>query len=250
VIDINADMGESFGAWTMGADAALLEQVTSANIACGFHAGDPRVMDATVARAAERGVTIGAHVSYPDLVGFGRRQLRVSPDELITDVLYQIGALEAFCRRHQTAVRYVKAHGALYNDLAGDERLAAALGQAVAAYDAGLSVLALAGSPAVDVLRQQGLPVVAEGFADRGYTAAGRLVPRSQPGAVLTDPAAVAERGWRIATGAPIEIEDGSPLVLDVGSLCVHGDTPGAVGLARELRAVLSARTVEVAAFA
>jgi UPF0271 protein len=250
VIDINADMGESFGAWTMGADAALLEQVTSANIACGFHAGDPRVMDATVARAAERGVTIGAHVSYPDLVGFGRRQLRVSPDELITDVLYQIGALEAFCRRHQTAVRYVKAHGALYNDLAGDERLAAALGQAVAAYDAGLSVLALAGSPAVDVLRQQGLPVVAEGFADRGYTAAGRLVPRSQPGAVLTDPAAVAERGWRIATGAPIETEDGAPIVLQVGSLCVHGDTPGAVGLARELRAVLSARTVEVAAFA
>jgi UPF0271 protein len=250
VIDINADMGESFGAWTMGADAALLEQVTSANIACGFHAGDPRVMDATVASAAERGVTIGAHVSYPDLVGFGRRQLRVSPDELITDVLYQIGALEAFCRRHQTAVRYVKAHGALYNDLAGDERLAAALGQAVAAYDAGLSVLALAGSPAVDVLRQQGLPVVAEGFADRGYTAAGRLVPRSQPGAVLTDPAAVAERGWRIATGAPIETEDGAPIVLQVGSLCVHGDTPGAVGLARELRAVLSARTVEVAAFA
>jgi len=234
----------------MGADAALLDQVTSANIACGFHAGDPRVMDATVARAAERGVTIGAHVSYPDLVGFGRRQLRVSPDELITDVLYQIGALEAFCRRHQTAVRYVKAHGALYNDLAGDERLAAALGQAVAAYDAGLSVLALAGSPAVDVLRQQGLPVVAEGFADRGYTAAGRLVPRSQPGAVLTDPAAVAERGWRIATGAPIETEDGAPIVLQVGSLCVHGDTPGAVGLARELRAVLSARTVEVAAFA
>jgi UPF0271 protein len=250
VIDINADMGESFGAWTMGADAALLEQVTSANIACGFHAGDPRVMDATVARAAERGVTIGAHVSYPDLVGFGRRQLRVSPDELTTDVLYQIGALEAFCRRHHTAVRYVKAHGALYNDLAGDERLAAALGQAVAAYDAGLSVLALAGSPAVGVLRQQGLPVVAEGFADRGYTAAGRLVPRSQPGAVLTDPAAVAERGWRIATGAPIETQDGAPIVLQVGSLCVHGDTPGAVGLARELRAVLSARTVEVAAFA
>lgn len=250
MIDINADMGESFGAWTMGADAALLEHVTSANIACGFHAGDPRVMDATVARAAERGVTIGAHVSYPDLVGFGRRQLRVSPDELTTDVLYQIGALEAFCRRHQTAVRYVKAHGALYNDLAGDERLAAALGQAVAAYDAGLSVLALAGSPAVDVLRQQGLPVVAEGFADRGYTAAGRLVPRSQPGAVLTDPAAVAERGWRIATGAPIETQDGAPIVLQVGSLCVHGDTPGAVGLARELRAVLSARTVEVAAFA
>jgi 5-oxoprolinase (ATP-hydrolysing) subunit A len=250
VIDINADLGESFGAWTMGADEALLDQVTSASIACGFHAGDPRTMDAAVARAVQRGVTIGAHVSYPDLVGFGRRQLRVSPEELTTDVLYQVGALEAFCRRHGTAVRYVKAHGALYNDLAGDERLAAALGHAVAAYNTGLSVLALAGSPAVDVLRQQGLPVVPEGFADRGYTAGGRLVPRSQPGAVLTDPAAVAERGWRIATGAPIEAEDGSPIVLEAGSLCVHGDTPGAVDLARELRAVLSARTVEVAAFA
>ncbi len=250
MIDINADLGESFGAWTMGADEALLDQVTSANIACGFHAGDPRTMDASVARAAERGVTVGAHVSYPDLVGFGRRQIKVSPEELITDVLYQIGALDAFCRRHGTEVRYVKAHGALYNDLAGDEQLAAALGQAVAAYSAGLSVLALAGSPAVGVLRQQGLRVVAEGFADRGYTAGGRLVPRRQPGAVLTDPAAVAERGWRIATGAAIEAEDGSPLALEVGSLCVHGDTPGAVDLARELRAVLSARNVEVAAFA
>ena len=250
MIDINADLGESFGAWTMGADDALLDQVTSASIACGFHAGDPRTMDTAVAGTAQRGVAIGAHVSYPDLVGFGRRQLRVTPDELITDVLYQIGALEAFCRRHQSAVRYVKAHGALYNDLAGDERLAGALGQAVTAYNPGLAVLALAGSPAVDVLRQQGLRVVAEGFADRGYTAAGRLVPRSQPGAVLTDPAGVAERGWRIATGAPIEAEDGTPLVLDVGSLCVHGDTPGAVSLARELRAVLSARTVEVGSFA
>ena len=250
MIDINADLGESFGAWTMGADDALLDQVTSANIACGFHAGDPRTMDRAVASAAGRGVAIGAHVSYPDLVGFGRRQLRVTPDELITDVLYQIGALEAFCRRHHTVVRYVKAHGALYNDLAGDERLAAALGQAIAAYNTGLAVLALAGSPAVDVLRGQGLRVVAEGFADRGYTAGGRLVPRSQPGAVLTEPAAVAERGWRIAAGQPIEAEDGSPIVLEVGSLCVHGDTPGAVDLARELRAVLSARTVEVASFA
>ena len=250
MIDLNADLGESFGAWTMGADAALLDQVTSANIACGFHAGDPRTMDAAVAMAAERGVAIGAHVSYPDLVGFGRRQIRVTADELITDVLYQIGALEAFCRRHGTAVRYVKAHGALYNDLAGDERLATALGEAVASYDRQLGVLVLAGSPAVGVLRDQGLRVVAEGFADRGYTAQARLVPRSQPGAVLTDAAAVAERGWRIATGAPIESDNGSPLVLEVASLCVHGDTPGAVDIARELRALLSARNVEVAAFA
>ena len=249
MIDLNADLGEGFGAWVMGADEALLDQVTSANIACGFHAGDPRTMDAAVAMAAARGVAIGAHVSYPDLVGFGRRQLRVSADELITDVLYQIGALEAFCRRHGTAVRYVKAHGALYNDLAGDQQLAGALGQAVAAYNPGLSVLILAGSLAVDVLRHQGLRVVAEGFADRGYSADGRLVPRGQPGAVLTDPAGVAERGWRIATGAPIEADDGSAIVLAVDSLCVHGDTPGAVGVARELRAVLSARAVEVAAF-
>jgi UPF0271 protein len=249
VIDLNSDMGESFGSWTMGADEALLGHVTSANIACGFHGGDPRVMDATVAMAAERGVVIGAHVSYPDLVGFGRRSMKVSPAELITDVLYQIGALEAFCRRHGTEIRYVKAHGALYNDLAGDRQLAAALGEAVTSYG-GLAVLMLAGSPAAEVLRDHGIRVVREGFADRGYTAAGRLVPRRQPGAVLTDAAAVAERGWRIATGAAIAADDGSELVLDVDSLCVHGDTPGAVELARELRALLTAREVEVAPFA
>jgi 5-oxoprolinase (ATP-hydrolysing) subunit A len=249
VIDLNADLGEGFGAWVMGADEAMLDQVTSANIACGFHAGDPRTMDSAVAMAAARGVAVGAHVSYPDLVGFGRRQLRVSAEELITDVLYQIGALEAFCRRHGTTVRYVKAHGALYNDLAGDQKLASALGHAVAAYNSGLSVLVLAGSPAAEVLQKQGLRVVAEGFADRGYSADGRLIPRGRPGAVLTDPAGVAERGWRIATGTPIEADDGSPIALKVDSLCVHGDTPGAVDVARELRAVLSARAVEVAAF-
>ena len=250
MIDINSDMGESFGSWRMGADEDLLGYVTSANIACGFHAGDPRTMDATVALAAARGVVIGAHVSYPDLVGFGRRHLRVSPQELVTDVLYQIGALEAFCRRHGTAVRYVKAHGALYNDLAEDEGLAGALADAVLAYGNGLAVLVLAGSPAADVLRDRGITVIREGFADRGYTAAGRLVPRSRPGAVLTDPAAVAERGWRIATGAAIAADDGSPLILDVESLCVHGDTPGAVTLARALREFLSGRSVEVAPFA
>lgn len=250
MIDINSDMGESFGSYRMGADEDLLGQVTSANIACGFHAGDPRTMDSTVALAAARGVTIGAHVSYPDLVGFGRRHLRVSAEELITDVLYQIGALEAFCRRHGTAVRYVKAHGALYNDLAEDEGLAGALADAVLAYHGDLAVLVLAGSPAAGILDDRGIRVIREGFADRGYTAAGRLVPRSRPGAVLTEPATVAERGWRIATGAAIEADDGSPLVLDVESLCVHGDTPGAVALAQALREVLTARSVEVAPFA
>jgi UPF0271 protein len=250
VIDINSDMGESFGSYTMGDDEALLSYVTSANIACGFHGGDPRTIDATVAQAAGRGITIGAHVSYPDLVGFGRRSMRVSADELVTDVLYQIGALEAFCRRHGTAVRYVKAHGALYNDLADDEDLAAAFADAVAAYGGDLAALVLAGSPAVQVLARKGIRVIREGFADRGYTPAARLVPRRQPGAVITDPAVVAERGWRIATGAGIESADGTPLALEVDSLCVHGDTPGAVELARALRDGLAARSVPVAAFA
>jgi len=250
VIDINSDMGESFGAYTMGDDEALLGYVTSANIACGFHAGDPRTINATVAHAAARKITIGAHVSYPDLVGFGRRSLRVSADELITDVLYQIGALEAFCRRHGTAVRYVKAHGALYNDLADNEELAAALGDAIVAYGGDLAALVLAGSPAVEVLAEKGVRVVREGFADRGYTAAGRLVSRRQSGALITDPAAVAERGWRIASGAEIEAADGTPLVLQVDSLCVHGDTPGAVDLARALREGLADHSVQVGAFA
>ncbi len=250
MIDINSDMGESFGAYQMGDDEALLGYVTSANIACGFHAGDPRTIDATVAHAAAREVAIGAHVSYPDLVGFGRRSMRVSADELVTDVLYQIGALEGFCRRHGSAVRYVKAHGALYNDLADDEELAAAFADALLAYGGGLAALVLAGSPAVKVLTDKGVPVIREGFADRGYTAAGRLVSRRQSGALITDPALVAERGWRIATGAEIEAADGSPLVLQVDSLCVHGDTPGAVDLARALREGLADHSVPVAAFA
>jgi 5-oxoprolinase (ATP-hydrolysing) subunit A len=250
VIDVNSDMGESFGLYKMGDDEALLGYVTSANIACGFHGGDPRTMDATVAQAAAREIAIGAHVSYPDLAGFGRRSLRVSADELITDVLYQIGALEAFCRRHGSAVRYVKAHGALYNDLADNEELAAAFADAIVAYGGDLAALVLAGSPAVEVMRSKGVRVVREGFADRAYTAAGRLVSRKQPGAVITDPAAVAERGWRIATGAEIEAADGSPLVLEVDSLCVHGDTPGAVDLARALRDGLAGHSVPVAAFA
>jgi len=249
-IDLNSDMGESFGAYRMGADEDLLTQVTSANVACSFHAGDPRTMDATVRLAATAGVVVGAHVSYPDLVGFGRRQLQVSGDELITDVLFQIGALDAFCRRHQTAVRYVKPHGALYNDLADDPDLAGALAEAVLAYDPGLAVLVLAGSPAVDTLRGRGVRVVREGFADRGYTAQGRLVPRRSPGAVITDPAVVADRGRRMAAGRPIEAADGSPLVMDVDSICVHGDTPGAVSLVQALRQSLASHDVEVAPFA
>lgn len=249
-IDLNSDVGESFGAYRMGADEALLGLVTSASVACGFHAGDPRTMDATVELAASRGVTVGAHVSYPDLVGFGRRRMQLSADELSTDVLFQIGALEAFCRRHGTAVRYVKAHGALYNDLAEDQAMAGALADAVLGYGGALAVLVLAGSPAVEVLTARGIRVVREGFADRGYTPAGRLVSRRSPGAVLTDPAVVAERGRRIAAGEPIAASDGSDLLVAADSLCVHGDTPGAADLARALRQRLTEHEVEVRAFA
>jgi 5-oxoprolinase (ATP-hydrolysing) subunit A len=220
----------------MGPDAELLELVTSASIACGFHAGDPRIMDETVRMAASRGVAVGAHVSYPDLAGFGRRHLQVSPAELTTDALYQIGALDAFCRRHGTAVRYVKAHGALYNDLAGDQALAAALAEAVEGYGGNLAVLVLAGSAAADTIGGRGLRVVAEGFADRAYTPDGRLVSRREPGAVITDPDVVAARGAAIAAGQPITAHDGTEITVAADTICVHGDTAGAVELATALR--------------
>jgi UPF0271 protein len=248
-IDLNCDMGESFGSYRMGADDEVLPYVTSASIACGFHGGDPRTMDRTVGLAVAAGVTVGAHVSYPDLVGFGRRSIRVSEEELVTDVLYQLGALEAFCRRHATAVRYVKAHGALYNDLAASPELAAALGRAVLAYGADLAVLTLAGSPSVEVLDGLGLKVVSEAFADRAYTADGRLVSRRDPGAVLHDPEVVAERAWHIAAGLPVEAADGSPIVVAGGSLCIHGDTPGAPQLATAVRAAFEVHGIGVAPF-
>ncbi len=248
-IDLNSDMGEAYGAWRMGPDGELLELVTSANVACGFHAGDPLTIDRTVAAACARGVAVGAHVSYPDLVGFGRRHLAVGHDELVADVLYQIGALDAFCRRHGGAVSYVKAHGALYNDLADDTALAGALGDAIGAYGGGLAVLTLAGSRSVDVLRRAGLHVLQEGFADRAYTPDGRLVPRRLPGALIVDPAVVADRGRRLAAGEPIADHGGGELVLEVDSLCVHSDTPGALELAVALRQALEDAGVAVARF-
>jgi 5-oxoprolinase (ATP-hydrolysing) subunit A len=243
-IDLNCDMGEGFGPYRMGPDAELLDLVTSANIACGFHAGDPRIMDATTAGAAARGVSVGAHVSYPDLAGFGRRQLRVSAEELTTDVLYQIGALDAFCRRHGTSVRYVKAHGALYNDMAGDETLAGALADAVLGYGGDLAVLLLPGSTAAEVIGGRGIRVVGECFADRAYTPDGRLVPRREPGSVITDPAQVAERGVRLAQGLPVAAQDGTEISVKADTICVHGDTPGAVELATALRRALTGANI------
>lgn len=249
-IDLNCDMGEGFGAYTMGPDAELLAVVTSANVACGFHAGDPQVMDATVAGASRRGVVVGAHVSYPDLVGFGRRHMDVTPEQLATDVLVQLGSLDALCRRHGTAVRYVKAHGALYGDLGTDEALARSFLDAVRSFDAALALVAPATGALAAAAERAGTRVVAEGFPDRAYDPDGRLVARSRPGAVLTTPSVVAARGVRMARGEPIEACTGEPVAVRAESLCVHSDTPGALELATALRAALAGAGVAVRAFA
>ncbi|GAB3200051.1 5-oxoprolinase subunit PxpA [Geodermatophilus arenarius] len=249
-MDLNADLGESFGAWTLGDDAAMLQVVTSANVACGFHAGDPLTLRRVCAQAADAGVAIGAQVSYRDLAGFGRRFLDAAPDELAADVLYQLGALDGLARVAGTRVRYVKPHGALYNAVVAHEEQAAAVVSAVAAYDRSLPVLGLPGSAFLRLAGEAGLPTVAEAFADRAYTPAGTLVPRRQPGAVLTDAGEIARRCVAMAAGEPVTDVDGGPLVLAPDSICVHGDTPGAVAIAREVRAALTGAGVALAPFA
>lgn len=238
-IDLNSDLGESFGAWRMGDDAAMLDIVTSANVACGFHAGDPAGILQTLKAAAEKNVTIGAHVSYPDKVGFGRRNMDVASDELTADVIYQIGALQALAKAAGTSVRYVKPHGALYNTIAHDRRQAMAVIEAIRAIDPALVLVALAGSPLIELARSEGLQCVAEAFADRAYTPAGTLVSRREPGAVLHDPVLVAQRMLRLVQSGSIEAIDGSLVRIEADSICVHGDSPAAVEMARELRRVL-----------
>jgi UPF0271 protein len=248
-MDLNSDLGEGYGAWKMGDDGALLEVVTSANVACGFHAGDPTTMRSVVEVACRRGVAIGAHVSFDDKRGFGRRDMAVDPAELSDDVLYQIGALDAFARALGSRVGYVKAHGALYNRAADDDSTAGALVAAVRAYDPGLALLHLPGSATARAAARAGVRPVAEGFADRAYTPGGRLVPRSEPGAVLDDPGAVAERAVRMAAEGTVTAADGSPIPLQVESICVHGDTPGALRLARAVRTGLEAAGVPLGPF-
>jgi UPF0271 protein len=235
-IDLNADLGESFGAWRLGHDDTLLEVVTSANIACGFHAGDPLTIRRTVEAAARRSVAIGAHVAYPDLVGFGRRAMDVEPDALEADVLYQLAALDGICRVAGTRVRYVKPHGALYHRVNADAVQAGALARAVAAFDASLPLLGAAG-PLLAAAATLGIATVGEGLTDRAVRPDGSLVPRSEPGAVLTDPDEVADQALRLAATPGIR------------SLCVHGDTPGAVGHARAVRARLEAAGRPLRAF-
>jgi UPF0271 protein len=249
-LDLNSDLGEGYGRWTLGDDAAMLEVVTSANIACGFHAGDPATIDRTVRAAVERGVAVGAQVSYPDLVGFGRREIDLPPGDLTADVLYQLGALEAFAKAAGSRVRSVKPHGALYNRVARDPVQAAAVVEAIRRYDPALPLLTLPGSAAAAAAAEAGVQAVGEGFADRAYTGEGRLVSRREPGAVLDDPGRVAARAARMATEGRVGTVDGGEVAVAVRSLCVHGDTPGAVELARAVRAALEAAGVALEAFA
>ncbi len=248
-IDLNADLGESFGSWTLGDDDALLEVITSANVACGFHAGDPTVLRRTCERAVERGVVIGAQVGYRDLAGFGRRFVDMDPHDLTNDVLYQLGALEAFARVAGTRVRYVKPHGALYNAIVHHEAQAEAVADAVRRYDPTLPVLGLPGSVWLAVAEAAGLVPVAEAFADRAYTPEGTLVSRREPDAVLHDPAGVAERTVRMATRHEVVAADGSLVTVRAGSVCVHGDSPGAVAMATAVRQGLEESGVRVASF-
>lgn len=248
-IDLNADLAESFGRWELGDDDALINVVTSANVACGFHAGDPSVLARACARAAERGVAVGAQVAYRDLAGFGRRFIDVAPDDLTNDVLYQIGALEAFARVSGTRVAYVKPHGALYNAIVHHEAQAAAVVSAVRRYDPSLPVLGLPGSAWLRLASEAGLTTVPEGFADRAYTPEGTLVSRREPGAVLHEPDEIARRCVRMATRGEVEAVDGTLLYVRAASICVHGDTPGAVATARAVRAALGEAGVDLVPF-
>ncbi|MEY7974061.1 LamB/YcsF family protein [Saccharomonospora xinjiangensis] len=249
VIDLNSDLGEGFGAWPLGDDEALLDVVTSANIACGFHAGDPSVLRRVTEHAAERGVTIGAQVGYRDLAGFGRRFIDMDPHDLANDVIYQIGALDGFARVAGSSVRYVKPHGALYNAVVSHVEQAAAVVEAVRRYNPELPVLGLPGSELVKQAEAAGLSVVLESFADRAYTPDGRLVSRREPHAVVRDPDLVVERSVRMAVEGAVHAVDGSALSLRPRSLCVHGDTPGAVDLARRVRKALTEAGVSVQSF-
>ena len=249
-IDLNSDLGESFGAWSMGDDSAMLSIVSSANIACGFHAGDPSGIFKTVKAAAENNVSIGAHVSYPDRVGFGRRDMDVTYDELVADVIYQIGALKGIAAAAGTTVRYVKPHGALYNRIANDAKQGQAVIDAIKAIDSSLVLMGLANAPILELAQKSGLATVAEAFADRAYTPQGQLVSRREARAVLHDTDEIARRMVQLATQGTLQAIDGSVIKIAAQSICVHGDSPGAVAIAREIAAQFKASGIAVEPFA
>ena len=247
-IDLNCDMGESFGAYTIGMDDQVIAHITSANIACGFHAGDPLVLERTVRMAAAREVGIGAHPGFPDLMGFGRRNLDCTPAEIYAYVIYQVGAVQAFCAAQGARLQHVKPHGSLYNLAAANATIARCIAEAVAAVDQHLILVGLAGRAASQLTaigRELGLRVALEAFPDRAYTAEGALVSRHKPGAVIHDPERVASRALQMAQGC-VEAEDGRQLTLQADTLCVHGDTPAALELVRRIREILQEHHIDV----
>ena len=248
-IDLNSDVGESFGRWPLGDDNAMFASVSSANVACGFHAGDPSVIRRTCREAAAAGVVIGAHVGYRDLAGFGRRFLDISPGELADDVVYQIGALQALAAVEGARVQYVKPHGGHYNAIVKHTAQAQAVVDAVKSVDPSLPIMGLPGSEVLRLAEQAGLRAVSEAFADRAYNPDGTLVSRSLPGAVLEDPQQVAEHVLRMATESAVRAIDGSVLKIRAESICVHGDSPGAVAMATAVKSVLGEAGVSIGSF-
>jgi UPF0271 protein len=247
-IDINCDMGESFGPWRMGTDADVMPHITSANIACGAHAGDPTVMRRTVRLARDAGVAVGAHPGFADLQGFGRREMTVDPAEIEDLILAQIGALTAIAKAEGVRLRHVKAHGALYNMAARQRPLADAIARAIEAADDSLIMFGLPNSPMIDAGKAAGLRVAAEGFADRSYQPDGSLTPRPREGAVIHDPAAVVARAVRMATEGIVLTPNGKEIALAIDTICVHGDTPGAADLTKQIRVALRTAGVDVRA--
>lgn len=245
-VDLNCDLGESFGNYTCGLDAEVIPHISSANVACGFHASDPLVMMKTVALAKRYGVSVGAHPGYPDLVGFGRRNMTVSPVELKAMVQYQIGALQAFCKAQGVALRHVKPHGAMYNMAAKDRKLADAICEAIGEVDSSLILLGLSGSQMLEAAKESGLPWASEVFADRAYEDDGSLTPRALPGSVITDEEEAIARVLQMVQEGTVTARSGKTIPIQADSICLHGDGVKAVEFARRIRAELTAAGVEI----
>ncbi len=246
-IDLNSDLGESFGPWPMGQDAALMESISSANVACGFHAGDPGAIRVTIGLARQKGVAIGAHPGFPDLVGFGRREMKATPGEVEDLVLYQVSAVAGMAAAQGMRLQHVKAHGALYNLACRDRALADAIAKAVAALDRSLILFGLPNSELLRAGAAAGLQVAAEVFADRAYDPDGSLTPRSEPGSVIHDTRKVVERAVKMVCDRKVIAVDGSTIELQADTICLHGDTPGAADHARAVRKGLEAAGIRIA---
>lgn len=248
-IDLNSDIGESFGNYKLGMDAEVLDHVTSANIACGWHAGDPLIMEATVKLCREKKVAVGAHPGYPDLLGFGRRKLAVTPEEARTYMLYQLGALQAFAQAQDMNIQHMKMHGAFYNTVCGDPATANAVLEGIEQFDPTIYLMVLSGSYIAEEAQRRGLPVIQEVFADRGYTEQGTLVPRNEPGAFIKDPQEALDRVLQMITKGTVTTNTGKEVEITADSVCVHGDNPEAVAFTSKLRQGLEEAGIEIISF-